>query len=120
MKNIILALLLVCIPFLSLDAQIINVCLEEDSVTLAVENYQYGNIQWQQSTDNMNWEDIDGAIFHTYTCFPENSTYYRAWISFQSCPPDSSQVTFLQRIIQANAGPSKVLNTGFTTELFGN
>lgn len=120
MKNIILALLLVCIPFLSLDAQIINVCLEEDSVTLAVENYQYGNIQWQQSTDNENWENIEGAIFLTYTCFPENSTYYRAWISYQTCPPDSSQVSYLQRRMQANAGPDKVLNTGFTTELFAN
>ena len=121
MKNTVIILLcLVCLPFLSLYAQVVNVCLEEDSVTLAVENYQYGNIQWQQSTDNENWENIEGAIFHTYTCFPENSTYYRAWISYQNCPPDSSQVTFLQRKIQANAGVDKVIHTGFTTELFGN
>lgn len=119
-NNIFVLICLVCLPFFSLNAQIVNVCLEEDSVTLAVENYQYGNIQWQLSTDNENWENIEGAIFHTYTCFPENSTYYRAWITYQNCPPDSSQITFVQRKIQANAGPSKVLNTGFTTELFGN
>ena len=87
---------------------------------MAVENYQYGNIQWQQSTDNENWENIEGAIFLTYTCFPENSTYYRAWISYQTCPPDSSQVSYLQRKMQANAGTDKVLNKGFPTLLFGN
>ena len=101
-------------------AQIVSICLDEDSVTLTLDNYQYGNIQWQKSNDNVNWENIDGAISRTYTCFPENSTYFRAWISYQTCPPDSSQVSFLQRKIKANAGPDKVLSTGFTTELFAN
>lgn len=103
-----------------LNAQIVNICIDTDSVTLTLDNYQYGNIQWQKSTDNRNWENIEGAIFRNYTCLPEKSTYYRAWISYQACPPDSSQVTFLQRKIQANAGLDKVLNNGFATELFAN
>ena len=116
-------ILIVCLLLIwmqGVDAQIVNICIDTDSVTLTLDNYQYGNIQWQKSTDNRNWENIEGAIYRTHTCFPENSTYFRAWISYQTCPPDSSQVTFLQRKIQANAGPDKVLNKGFPTFLFGN
>lgn len=123
MKNNLTFFVLGCILLMSmqgLNAQIVNICVESDSVTLTLDNYQFGNIQWQQSTDNVNWENIEGAIFHHYTCLPEKSGYYRAWISYQNCPPDSSQVSFLQRKVKANAGPDKVLNTGFPTQLFGN
>lgn len=123
MKNHLAFFVLGCILLMlmqGLNAQIVNICVESDSVTLTLDNYQFGNIQWQQSTDNVNWENIEGALFHHYTCLPEKSTYYRAWISYQTCPPDSSQVSFLQRKVQANAGPDKVLNTGCPTLLFGN
>lgn len=123
MKTPLSTFVLGCLLLLSmqnLKAQIVDICVEDDSVTLTLDNYQFGNIQWQQSTDNVNWENIDGAIFHHYTCLPEKSTYYRAWISYQTCPPDSSQVSFLQRKMQANAGTNKVLNKGFPTLLFGN
>ena len=123
MKNHLTFFVFGCILLMSmqgLNAQIVNICVESDSVTLTLDNYQFGNIQWQRSTDNMNWENIEGAIFHHYTCLPEKSGYYRAWISYQNCPPDSSQVSFLQRKVKANAGPDKVLNTGYTTKLFAN
>ena len=118
-----LCLLLALMPTL-LHAQVVDVCAGDgtDSVTLSVDNYQYGNIQWQISEDTLTWTDIPGANDTVYRFKPEgNETrYYRAWMQYPNCPDESSAVTRVQFLPNANAGPDRILNENFVTTLFGN
>lgn len=101
-------------------SQVTDICAGTDSVTLRVGNYQYGSIQWQQSTDNVRWEDIVGAQDTVYRFLPERTMYYRAWIAYSSCPADSSQVTRIQLPPSAYSGLDKVLNMGSPVQMTGN
>ena len=120
---------LLCLVLLLLNtnvlrAQVVEVCVGDgtDSVTLYVGNYQYGNIQWQSSDDMLTWSDIPGANDTVYCFLPQtgNVRYYRAWMQYPNCPPDSSQITRILFTPTANAGPDRVLNAGYVAHLFGN
>ncbi|MFN6038155.1 MAG: hypothetical protein ACK452_06790 [Bacteroidota bacterium] len=62
-----------------------------DSVHLAISNY-IGTLQWQQSSDSLNWTDIAGANFSPYGFVFISSKYYRAKVTAPNCSPVYSQV----------------------------
>lgn len=62
-----------------------------------------GNIQWQSSTDNVNFSNINGANSSVYITNPINSTtYYRAEVVSGICPAQNSTT------IQALVNPTPV------------
>ena len=101
-------------------AQVIEACAGADSVKLRLDNFLYGNVQWQQSDDNIEWEDIEYATDTVYVFKPERTRYYRAMVFYESCPFDTSQATLVRVTAQADAGPDKVVQTGLPTFLYGN
>jgi len=64
-----------------------------DSINLSLIGVP-GNIQWQSSTDNVNFSDIDGGISSNYSTVLTSPTYFRA-ISSCSNVPSSSVTTTL-------------------------
>ena len=52
--------------------------------TLKIDGYR-GEIQWEQSPDNMNWSIMPGASTSTFTAKPDKTTYYRAKITEEGC-----------------------------------
>lgn len=104
----------------SIQAQVIEACAGADSVKLRLDNFLYGSVQWQQSDDNIEWEDINYATDTVYVFKPEKTRYYRATVYYESCPFDTSQVTLVRVTAQADAGPDKIVQTGLPTFLYGN
>jgi uncharacterized protein (TIGR02145 family) len=69
-----------------------------DSVYLGLATYR-GNLQWQQSTDSLNWSNISGATFSPYGFKFASNKYYRAMITDGNCNPFYSPV---QRVINSS------------------
>ena len=97
-----------------------TLCAGTDSVELALDNYQYGSIQWQYSLDTVSWFDIPGAIDPQLTYMPEQTQFVRAEVSYANCPPEYSAVKFLQKTPTAYAGVSRTASLGDTIRLLGN
>ena len=90
-----LALCLIASMTFDANAQIIEVT-GNDTVVLQVSNYQYGTLQWQMSSDNIDYHDIENANDLIYRFFPAVDSYYRAKIDINGCPTDYSQVCHVQ------------------------
>lgn len=97
-----------------------TLCAGTDSVELALDNYQYGSIQWQYSLDTVSWFDIPGAIDPQLTYMPEQTQFVRVEVSYANCPPEYSAVKFLQKIPTAYAGVSRTASMGDTIRLQAN
>ena len=54
--------------------------------TLSVGPFR-GNIQWEESSDRINWTSVLGGTVNTFQVHPEKTTYYRAKIVEQGCDP---------------------------------
>jgi len=63
-----------------------------DQVVLELVGYQGGNIQWESSTDSINWSPIQCAGTTFLSVFAENSTYFRAVVYNGTCPPYYSEI----------------------------
>lgn len=125
MKRIIVYLILLWVSLfiqVPLHAQVVDVCAGDgtDSVTLSVSNYQYGLIQWQNSSDGVLWFDIEDANDTILRFLPIEEGYYRAVITYMDCPYDTSQVSHIKMTPKAYAGPDKLANAGYMTQLRGN
>ena len=96
------------------------ICAGSDSIDLVLNNYQYGSIQWQYSTDTVSWFDIPGGIDTLLTYKPEQTQFVRAMVSYANCPPEYSPVKLLQKTPIANAGISRTVNIGDTVRLAAN
>jgi uncharacterized protein (TIGR02145 family) len=97
---------------------VIDVCAN-NQVTLKTGNYQYGTIQWEQSTNNEQWVEVLNAHDSILEVFPDENTYYRAVVKFPDCPPVFSEVSYVQLPPQAIAGPDRIIS-GNLTMLKGN
>ncbi|MCR4873838.1 MAG: fibrobacter succinogenes major paralogous domain-containing protein [Bacteroidales bacterium] len=97
-----------------------TLCAGTDSVELTLNNYQYGSIQWQYSTDTVSWFDIPGAIDTFLVYKPEQTQFVRASVSTANCPPEYSPVKLLLKTPAANAGISRTANIGDTVRLQSN
>ena len=65
-----------------------------DTVCLTIGSF-YGNIQWQESADNISWSDISGANSDTSCVVVSDTTYYRAVVTDNSCDPYYSDTSLI-------------------------
>jgi len=90
-----------------------------DTICLTIGSF-YGNIQWQESADNISWSDISGAISDTSCIIAADSTYYRAVVTSGSCDPYYSDTSFIVLShLEADAGMDS-LTCGDSILLGGN
>ncbi len=66
----------------------------QDKVILNLNGYKHGNIQWQKSSDGMNWESIKGAEGGLLEV-EDLTLYYRAMVTDGTCRPWFSDTFFL-------------------------
>jgi len=90
-----------------------------DTITLCLPAY-YGNLQWQQSSDSINWYDITGATYQPYKMVfgaANAGKYHRAKITEGTCNPVYSQIC--RSTLSAACGPF-VCGTGMVQDVDGN
>ena len=117
MKKITLILFVLFLGF-AVKAQVINVC-GTDSVTLTVDNYVNGTIEWQESLDTLSWANIPEVSGQTYKFLPTETKYYRAVVKTTDCQPLYSAISLVQLIPIANAGIDRTIGTT-SMSLLGN
>lgn len=87
----ILTLVFVTATALMAPSQTIGVCAG-DTIVLRLPVYR-GDIQWQKSSDGVNWANIAGATYQPYyTTMGYTEKYYRAEITENTCNPVYSDV----------------------------
>ena len=89
MKNL---LLLFCLTFyfFEIKSQTYSYC-PGDSVYLGLATYN-GSLQWQESSDSLNWTNIPGATFSPYGFVFATNKHYRAVVTANNCNPVYSPV----------------------------
>ena len=87
----------------TLKAQVQHLC-GNDTLILHLNNYQYGQIQWEESEDSLTWKIIDGAIDTVYKFYPDGNKFYRAGIAFSLCQITYSDIFMVSMGVKANAG----------------
>ena len=117
MKKITIILFILFFGFAA-KAQVINVC-GTDSVTLTVDNYVNGTIEWQESLDTLTWANIPEVSGITYRFLPTETKYYRAVVKTSDCQPLYSAISLVQLIPIANAGIDRTIGTT-SMSLLGN
>ncbi len=76
-----------------------NILCKGDSTQLNLSGNHYGNIQWQLSTDTINWKNISTATDSSLIVTADSSVYYRAMVSEGvNCP------TYYSDVVRINAG----------------
>ena len=90
MKKIILAFSFLLFFGSKNIAQVFSYC-PGDSVYLGLPSYT-GTLQWQESSDSLNWTDISGATFSPYGFVFSSSKYYRAKVTAPNCNPVYSPI----------------------------
>jgi len=92
-----------------IQAQVIDVCADTDSIILHAGNYQYGTIEWETSYDSTHWTRIEGANDTIYKFLPTETKYYRTIAKFSECPPEYSEVCLVQMAPEPNAGGDRIV-----------
>ncbi len=69
-----------------------SLLLGNDTIHLQLDNFHYGTLQWEESTDSLSWTPILGANDTVYTFFPEAERYYRAKLDVPGCSTEYSEV----------------------------
>jgi PKD repeat protein len=109
MKTIYSFLLTALILFVflpSLKAQKQEIC-EGETASFRLNGYKGGEIVWQKSTDQNNWQDISGTNDTIFEVTVTESLFYRAKVSEGTCKPyysDTTEIILLPQPITANAG----------------
>lgn len=101
--------LVVLLFTLNLFSQTVITCTN-DSIKLKTKNYKFGNIEWEKSTDGIDWEKIENQFDTTFVFKPIKTSYYRAVNKLPSCTPIYSSKTLVQRVPVANAGGDRAIN----------
>lgn len=71
-----------------------TVC-QGDTVYITLAGYR-GDIQWQESTDSIQWNNIAGANNDTLMVIASNTSYFRAEVTEGTCLPFYSDTTLLE------------------------
>ena len=93
---------------MAISQEVIDVCAT-DTIRLRAGNYQYGTLQWERSFDMVNWQAIPNANDTVYEFVPERSLYYRLVNKQPDCPPEYSDISFVQLPPVANAGFDRIV-----------
>jgi uncharacterized protein (TIGR02145 family) len=81
--------------------QTISVC-QGDTISLKAGSFR-GNIQWQETSDSLTWNDIAGAIYQPYKIKVVTSKYYRAKVTEGTCRPVYSDIKKVNIGLEATA-----------------
>jgi uncharacterized protein (TIGR02145 family) len=108
MKKQILLFTLFIFTSIGLRSQTYTYC-PGDSIYLGLPSYT-GTLQWQESTDSLNWINIPGATFSPYGFIFTSNKYYRAAVTAPNCNPVYSSVQVATN--GANCGPPPTYPTG--------
>ncbi|NBC81741.1 MAG: hypothetical protein GVY19_00010 [Bacteroidetes bacterium] len=113
--NILIYLFIIC-SFTVAKAQ--DISLKEinasmnDSIVLRLNDYIGDIIQWQESTDSMNWSDISNANTDTLLVFVEQEKYIQALVTVGNCEPFISDIAIII--------PGESFDYGAVTDIDGN
>ncbi|MFN5182485.1 MAG: hypothetical protein ACK5D5_05630 [Bacteroidota bacterium] len=115
MKNIFFLFSIVTI--FSLRSQTFTYC-PGDSIYLGLPSYT-GTLQWQESSDSLNWSNIPGATFSPYGFIFTSNKYYRAAVTAPNCNPVYSSVKHAVSVLAntvsaASSTPTLCINTALT------
>ena len=95
-----------------------SLCASGTPVSLNLAGY-LGAIQWQNSIDNVNWNNISGAIAATLSIaqmgFLSQTTYYRAFVTNGICqgsPSNSVTISVYPNSVSGSASPSQIICAG--------
>jgi uncharacterized protein (TIGR02145 family) len=120
MKHSILLLFAIVMPFLSNQAQ--NIECIGNTIEIPLSGYKNGSIQWQFSTNEIDWTNIIGATTDKLTYIINTSGYFRAKVGYGNCEY-LSDITYIEALpaTTAIAGVDQNVLTGLTsTALDGN
>lgn len=78
-----------------------------DVVTLTIDGYKYGQVQWQKSTNGTVWSNIKDSVRTTLVINDTLPAYYKARVNYGTCNPWYSGV-----YITGSEEPSMVLVSG--------
>lgn len=76
---------------------VVSQSVQCDSVQLNISGYTYGNIQWQESVDGIDWSDISGADAANVYISANQNKFYRALVSSGTCSPYISDTLHYQK-----------------------
>lgn len=86
-----------------------------DTLNLNIGNTYRGNLQWQQSSDQINWTDIPGATQSNLSqAVTQMPVYYRAKATEGNCSPKYSNITLADSLLSVTP-PSNYTDTARVT-----
>lgn len=98
-----LFILLSCLCFEKTYAQQYTMC-GADTITISLDNYQIGSIEWQESYDSTNWVTIENEHDLVLRYFTTEEKYLRAVATTSTCEQVTTYSVFIQQKPVANAG----------------
>lgn len=95
------------------NAQTINTISKNvrmnDTVVIRLDDYT-GEIQWQKSTDNINWTNLADAFADTLFIIANQGSLFRASVTAGNCAPFFSDVVSIQIVDVGLPGPQWLRN----------
>jgi uncharacterized protein (TIGR02145 family) len=120
MKHSILLLFIIVLPFFTIKAQ--NIECIGNTIEIPLFGYKNGTIQWQFSTNEIDWINLANANTDKLTHIINETGYFRAKVSYGNCEY-FSDITYIEALpaTTAIAGTDQNVITGLTsTTLNGN
>lgn len=112
MKRIFIVFI-VLFSFFGVKTKAQQVVCTTETIKLRAKNHQYGILEWEKSTDNINWVKIHNQNDSVYTFKPNETAYYRTVNKFPYCDPIISSTTLVQTIPNTNAGQDRLVNDSY-------
>ncbi|MCH8318888.1 MAG: PKD domain-containing protein, partial [Bacteroidetes bacterium] len=118
-RKIEIFLILCFAAIVQIPSQAQTIC-NGDSVTLALNGYLVGGIQWQSSPDSITWSNISGATTDSFNVISSQTTYYRAVVTEGTCLPYYSEtVQITINNITVSAGANLIICAGESVVIGG-
>jgi uncharacterized protein (TIGR02145 family) len=114
MKPSILFLFVIVLPFFTIQAQ--NIECIGNTIEIPLIGYKNGTIQWQFSTNEIDWTNLDNASAEKLTYVINETGYFRAKVNYGNCEY-FSDITYISALpaTTALAGIDQNVITGLTT-----
>jgi uncharacterized protein (TIGR02145 family) len=93
--NILLLILLIQFKAFTQTVDYSESVYEGDSVVISLGTF-VGDVQWQESDDLVNWDDISDAVNDKLKIIAESSMYYRTVATVEGCNPYYSETVFIE------------------------
>lgn len=115
MKHSILLLFTIVLPFFTIQAQ--NIECIGNTIKIPLTGHKNGPIQWQFSTNEIDWTNLANATTDTLTYIINETGYFRASVDYGNCEYFSDN-TYIEALpaTAAIAGSDQNVITGLTTK----